>query len=189
MILEIFTFIAMAIPPPESRTVEVLDAPRHVERTSREKIVDVAKSCVGWREATGNNDGTNVDRILRSVGMEGSRAPYCAAFCSFCYQEAGIPRAQSPHSAYSPDVVQNPTWKQGRGQTPSPASIFGIWFPSKGRVAHAGLIEKWGNGMAVTLEANTNPQAEPGSEADRNGEGVWRRWRPSASIYAVKDYL
>jgi len=155
---------------------------------SRESVISVAQTCIGWREATGNNDGVQIDRILASVGLAGTRNPYCAAFCVFCYQEAGL-GSKIPRSAWSPDMVANPTWKQGRGETPRPADVFGIFFASKGRVAHAGLIEKWGNGMAVTIEANTSPQADPGSEADREGEGVWRRWRLTSSIYAVRNNL
>ena len=190
MILEILTLIAFAQPPKESGVpVRTTKPPVEVVAvTPREKVLAVAKSCIGWEEATGNNDGPNIEKILQSVGLKGSRAPYCAAFVVYCYQEAGL-SGKVPKSAWSPDMVKNPTWKQGRGETPRPADIFGIWFSSKGRVAHAGLIEKWGNGMAVTIEANTGPQAEPGTELDREGDGVWRRWRLTSTIYAVKNYL
>jgi hypothetical protein len=189
MILELFISLAMAqMPMADKPRVEEVASVVESAASPREKVLAVAKSAIGWREATGNNDGANVERILRSVGMGGSRAPYCAAFCFYCYQEAGL-GSKIPRSAWSPDMVASPTWKRGRGETPRPADIFGIWFQSKGRVAHAGLIEKWGNGMAVTIEGNTGPQAEPGTEADRNGDGVWRRWRPTASIYAAKNYL
>ena len=156
--------------------------------SKRDSVVSVAQSALGWREETGNNDGANIDRILASVGLAGTRNPYCADFCVFCYQEAGVGYA-IPHSAWSPDMVANPTWLRGHGETPRSADVFGIWFNSKGRVAHAGIIEKWGNGMAVTIEGNTNPQADEGSESDRNGEGVCRRWRLTSTIYAVKSYL
>lgn len=156
--------------------------------SSREKVIGVARSSIGWKEATGNNDGVQIERILASVGLEGTRSPYCAAFCFYCYQEAGV-GSKIPRSAWSPDLVQNPTWKQGHGETPRTSDIFGIYFASKGRVAHCGLIEKWGNGMAVTIEGNTGPQAEPGTELDRDGDGVWRRWRLTSTIYAVKSYL
>lgn len=178
--------IAMASPPAEP--FQPYEAPAH-SASSRDSVVSVAQSALGWREKTGNNDGENIDRILASVGLAGTRSPYCAAFCVFCYQEAGV-GSKIPHSAWSPDMVKNPTWFRGRGDIPRPADVFGIWFPSKGRVAHAGLIEKWGNGgAAVTIEGNTSPQADSGSEADRDGEGVCRRWRLTSTIYAVKSYL
>lgn len=167
---------------------EPIQAHEKPPTSKRDSVVSVAQSAVGWKEATGNNDGENIDRILASVGLKGTRNPYCAAFCVFCYQEAGFGSA-IPRSGWSPDLVANPTWYRGRGETPRTADIFGIFFPSKNRVAHCGIIEKWANGTAVTIEGNTNPQADEGSEADRNGEGVCRRWRPTMTIYAVKSYL
>lgn len=154
----------------------------------REKVLTVAKSALGWREKTGNNDGENIDRILTACGLAGTRSPYCACFVVYCYQEAGV-GSKIPRSAWSPDMVKNPSWILGHGETPRPADVFGIYFASKGRVAHAGLIEKWGNGTAVTIEGNTGPDAAQGSDLDREGEGVYRRWRPTMTIYAVKSYL
>jgi len=178
--------LAMGTMPLPSQPPKVAYEPKILP--SRESVIAIARSTIGWKEATGNNDGVQIDRILASVGLAGTRNPYCAAFCVFCYAAAGV-GSKIPHSAWSPDMVAMPTWKQGRGQTPRTADVFGIYFASKGRVAHAGLIEKWGNGTAVTIEANTSPQAEPGSESDREGEGIWRRWRLTSTIYAVKSYL
>jgi len=177
--------IAMASPPAEP--LQPYEPPTNTA-SNRDSVISVAQSSLGWKEATGNNDGANVDRILASVGLAGTRSPYCAAFCVFCYQQAGV-GPKIPNSAWSPDMVKNPSWLRGRGETPKPADVFGIWFNSKGRVAHAGIIEKWGNGTAVTIEGNTSPQADPGSESDRDGEGVCRRWRLTSTIYAVKSYL
>ena len=67
------------------------------------------------------------------------------------------------------------------------ASTFGIFFKSKGRVAHTGLIEKWGESSAITIEANTSPSATSGDQ--RNGDGVWRKKRLKASLYKTKDWI
>lgn len=66
--------------------------------------------------------------------------------------------------------------------TPSPGDVFGIWFPEKGRIAHVGFIDEWGEKYAVTVEGNTN---EAGS---RDGDGVYRKRRPISSLYKISRY-
>jgi hypothetical protein len=73
---------------------------------------------------------------------------------------------------------------------PLPADSFGVFFPSKKRVAHTGLVELWGTGRAVkTIEANTSPDAVPGSAADRDGGGIYRKIRLKAQIYSVRKWI
>lgn len=188
----LFLSFALAFGSPPAMTPRVLTTPSSYEApklaTPREDVLTVAKSTLGWREKTGNNDGENIERILASVGLEGTASPYCAAYVFYCYQKAGL-GSKIPRSAWSPDMVKSPSWLRGRGETPRPADVFGIFFASKGRVAHAGIIEKWGNGVATTIEGNTGPDAKEGSDSDREGEGVFRRWRPTMTIYAVQSYL
>ena len=187
-----FLILAMAAPvrtqPPAPLPERSVTDETATITSPRNAVMDVAKSTLGWREATGKNDGPQIDRILSTVGLQGSGAPYCAAFCVYSYEEAGV-GSKIPHSAWSPDLVKSPTWLKGRGETPRPADVFGIFFASKGRVAHVGLVEKWGNGTAVTIEGNTSPQAASGSEADRDGEGIHRKWRLTSTIYAVRSFL
>ena len=156
--------------------------------SDRNEILDTARSLIGTTEATGNNDGPAVDAILSSVGLEGTGAPWCAAFNRRVYDLAGF-RDEAPRSALAADWVRNPTWKRGTGQPPLPGDPWGIYFPSKGRVAHTGLVEKWGDSVVVTIEGNTAPQAIPGSPQDRDGDGVWRKRRIKTQIYAVQNWL
>jgi hypothetical protein len=162
-------------------------APKPPEPTTREKLLEVAKSQVGVREATGRNDG-EVDKYLRAVGLGGSHAPYCAAFVYWVGRTALGNRNPIPKSAWSPTMV--------RGGVPLRGSLkikggetFGIWFRSKGRVAHTGFIEKVVGDSVVTIEANTSPKAAYGSNQDRDGQGVYRKIRPRTTIYRVKDWL
>lgn len=187
MILELLTILAMGTTPLPSEPPPVAhEQPRL--KTAREKVLDVAKSTLAWREASGRNDGPEIERILSVVGLQGTGSPYCAVYCVFCYESGGV-GSKIPHSAWSPDLVKNPSWLRGHGETPRPSDVFGIWFNSKGRVAHVGLIEKWGDGAATTIEGNTGPGSSSGTERDREGEGVFKRWRPTMSIYSVKSYL
>lgn len=156
---------------------------------ARDRVLAAAAGLVGTTEATGHNDGTGIDRILRSVGLEGTGAPYCAAFNRYCYDLAGL-RAAGPRSALAADWVRSPSWTRAAGgRAPLPADAWGIYFPSKGRVAHTGLVERWGRDVVLTIEANTSPDAAAGSEADRNGDGVWRKRRLIRQIFAVRAWL
>lgn len=51
------------------------------------EVVKVAKSQVGLREVTGNNDGPHIEKYLNSVGLHG-RYPYCAAGIYWCFAQA-----------------------------------------------------------------------------------------------------
>jgi hypothetical protein len=154
----------------------------------RDKIVKVGTGLLGTTEATGRNDGAVVEKILNSVGLN-KGDPYCAAFNYWCYTEAGGAKFV-PRSGWSPDWVKSPTWtRTSGGLNPKPGDSFGIFFKSKNRVAHTGLVKKWGDTSLVTLEGNTSPDAEAGSAADRDGGGVWSKRRLKIQIYAVRNWL
>lgn len=156
---------------------------------AREKVVAVGRALLGTTEKTGRNDGPQIDRILESVGLEKTGAPYCAAFNRYCYDTAGL-RGFGPRSALAAVWVREPTWTRlGGGKSPLPGDTWGIYFPSKKRVAHTGLVEKWGPTFVLTIEGNTSPDAAAGSEADRNGDGIWRKRRLVSQIYAVRNWI
>jgi hypothetical protein len=145
---------------------------------------------VGTTEKTGNNDGPIVEAILASTGNRKGE-PYCASFCYYSYAQAGVAKISGiPRSAWSPDMVNHPTFTAAHGgQTPLPGDIGGIYFPSKGRIAHVFIIQSWGESSAVTIEGNTSPSAEFGSASDRDGDGIWRKRRLKRQIYAVKNWI
>lgn len=66
---------------------------------------------------------------------------------------------------------------------PKTADIFGIYFANLKRIAHAGLVDEWGDKYVVTVEGNTN---EAGSN---EGDGVYRKRRLISSIYQVADWV
>ena len=158
----------------------------------RSKIIQVAKSLIGTRELTGRNDGVTVDAMLDSCGLKGTKNPYCACFVVYCGDMAlGRKSNPYPRSAWSPDMVKKPTWKQGLGgKTPQPADTFGLYFAKQGRVAHTGLICEWPEKekYCTTLEGNTGATGSVG-EADRNGDGVYLKRRNKTDIYAVQNWI
>lgn len=155
---------------------------------NRKRILSTALALIGTREATGKNDGPIIEAILASTGNTKGE-PYCAAFCFWCYQQAGL-ESLVPRSAWSPDWVARPTWSRDLGGiAPRPGDPFGIYFASKGRVAHVGLVRKLGKQSLVTVEANTSPEAAAGSAADRDGGGIWSKRRLIRQIHASRNWL
>jgi hypothetical protein len=155
-------------------------------QTPRQKILAVASGEVGVREK-GHNGG-EVDKYLRSVGLGGTRAPYCAAFVTWVGKRALGKKNPYPVSAWSPDMVKGGR-KIDSSSRINGGETFGIYFRSKGRVAHTGIIEKKVGASVVTIEANTSANAAFGSDQDREGQGVYRKIRPISSIYKVKDWV
>lgn len=154
----------------------------------RQEILTVAKGLLGTTEATGKNDGPIIEKIQASTGNK-KGDPYCASFNYYVYREAGY-GALVPRSAWSPSWVAQPSWTRASGGlTPLPADAFGIWFASKDRVAHTGLVSKWGDEVVLTVEANTSPSASAGSAADRNGDGIWSKRRLVRQVYSVRNWL
>lgn len=149
----------------------------------REKVVRTAESQLFVREKTGQNDGREVERYLRNVGL-GKGYAWCAAFVAWCHDENNIPNAQS---AYSPDWFHSNVVYEAHEKSPVPfisqkGQVFGLYFESKGRVAHVGLITGETKFSYTTIEGNTN---DAGS---REGDGVYRKIRNKRSIYVIADY-
>ncbi|MGX5689464.1 peptidoglycan-binding protein [Arcticibacter tournemirensis] len=165
---------------------------------------------LGVREATGRNDGNRVEAYLRYVGLK-KGDPWCAAFVCYCLGKAGIANPRTgycPSMFPAAKVVWSrksrvegsrlkvestqPTTRnlqpsscnpQLATRNPSPGDVFGIYFPEKGRIAHVGFVDEWGDKYVITVEGNTN---EAGS---REGDGVYRKRRLVSSVYQVARYL
>jgi len=158
------------------------------------KFIDHAKSYVGIREKTGKNDGPEIERWLRLVGRKKGDA-YCTAFCSTMFFDLNIP---APITGWSPsmftgNVIYTRTdWRQG--VTFPVGSVFGFYYPEKGRVAHTGLIEFSGWEKSMTIQANTSftgaVQVDDDlTEAEREGQGVARKWVNNRLFYIISDYI
>jgi hypothetical protein len=146
---------------------------------SRVLVIEQARKSIGIRELSERNDGPMVDEILSSVNLEGSKAPWCAAFIVWVGDKAFGSTLLNPYprSAWSPTFLAKPTWDRQRKGTPlKPADVFGIWFNSMGRVAHVGFVEKSEGDWLVTIEGNTN------GGGSRDGDGVYRRRRLSTNV-------
>ncbi|WP_083256943.1 CHAP domain-containing protein [Arcticibacter eurypsychrophilus] len=145
---------------------------------------------IGVREQSGNNDGAKVEEYLKYVGLKRG-SPWCAAFVCWSLAQAGI---ENPRSGWSPDLFPGVKicWQRSSGvqlnslkslaSVPCQGDVFGIFFPSKNRIAHVGFVDSWGEKYVITVEGNTN---EAGS---REGDGVYRKRRLIISIYRVAKW-
>jgi len=151
----------------------------------RDTLQAVYLSQVGVREATGNNDGQEVEAYLKSTGLDKGYA-WCASFVTWCHIEADI---EAVKSAWSPAwftdtsrVVYRQSWQDNQF-TSQPGQVFGLNFSSKKRVAHVGFIDYEDRDNYYTIEGNTN------TAGSREGDGVYKKIRPKKSIYIISDYV
>jgi hypothetical protein len=152
----------------------------------RDRVEEKYLSQIGVREATGFNDGVQVEAYLHSTGL-GKGFAWCAAFVNWVYLETGVTKVAG--SAWSPlwfqpDYVVYQPSKKIYKKFPDTGDVFGIWLENKGRIAHVGFIHRWTDGNFVTTaEGNTN---DAGS---REGDGVYIKKRLKRQIYAVSNYI
>ncbi|MCG9911848.1 MAG: CHAP domain-containing protein [Flavobacteriales bacterium] len=153
----------------------------------RDAVVNTAVSQLHVRELTGRNDGVEVEAYLKAVDRKKGDA-WCAAFVSWCFQQHGV---KVPRSGWSPTWFPKANIIYTRGKTesvkPRKADVIGIWFSNLNRIAHVGLVEKWGDKYVTTIEGNTSTVNE--GNGTREGDGVYRKRRLTRQIYQVSSWL
>lgn len=154
-------------------------------QTVRECVIQSYTSEIGVREATGHNDGDQVEKYLSSVGLPKGYA-WCAAFVNYNLRKCG---AQHAGSGWSPNwfplhrTVVTRLGLGDAGYEPRAGDVFGIFFLDKKRIAHIGFIHVWGRNNVVTVEGNTN------NMGSREGDGVYKKTRLKNQIYAVANWI
>lgn len=149
------------------------------------RALEIARTKIGVRELTGNNDGPEVEAYLKCVGL-GKGFSWCMAFVVYCFQEAakqlgvkcpliatGGCMDQWRHMLHAAGVV---TIKNPQAGDARPGDIFIIDLGNdKG---HTGIIEDYAtvHGEAPTVEGNTN------DNGSANGDGVYERSRVVAKL-------
>lgn len=147
------------------------------------KALAFAVTQVGIREKPlGSNRGPQVDKYLKSAGLDPARGsyPWCAAFIYYCFEHAAKELGQANPLVRTAGVLDHWNRAAAKGATritrakamanPSlikPGYIFIMDYG--GGAGHTGLVERVTGGKLVTIEGNTN---DGGS---REGIGVFRR--------------
>ena len=158
------------------------------ESNLRLKLKDTLTSQLYVREATGHNDGTEVERYLKFVGAT-KGAAWCAAFASWNLNAVGIPTPPNPRSAWSPTFSMTYiVWsagleKQHKAGDVKVGDCFTLYYSNIGRVGHVGFITGMEGNYYITIEGNS------GSTGSREGEGVHKYKRDKRKVYTVTDYL
>jgi hypothetical protein len=152
---------------------------------TRDCVVKCAVLEVGVREATGKNDGERVEEYLASTGL-GKGYAWCAAFVNWTMKGCGVKTPGS--AAWSPSwfpenrLVYSKagvgSWRNVRG-----GDVIGIYFPTKGRIAHVGMFLHDNGSSVTTVEGNTN---QAGS---REGDGVLKKIRLKSQIDRVASWI
>jgi hypothetical protein len=70
----------------------------------RNKLIEIAESQIGIRELTGNNDGSQVEQYLKSVGLV-KGYPWCVAFVVWCHLQISA-EFKIPITAWSPALFK-----------------------------------------------------------------------------------
>lgn len=139
-------------------------------------IVAIAVSQAGYCEgslsgnpsyASSNNYqkyGQWYDANVDNIGV--TRAAWCAAFVSWCANQAGIPSSTMYYHAYCPYGVN---WFRNQGRFKYAASRGGSYVPKAGDIvyfapagssvsSHVGIVRYVKNGYVYTVEGNTSGQ-------------------------------
>jgi hypothetical protein len=170
--------IIEVIPAEES----ILNEPKILEEPKKPTLEEIYLSYVGVREATGKNDGPEVAKFLRAVGLDEGFA-WCSAFAASCLDEAGIPHSIN---AWSPTAENRNNFVYTNNnfvKEPRSGDIFTIWYNSLKRIGHAGFYHRNQNEkIIVTVEGNTN---DAGS---REGDGVYKKYRSLNTIHSISRW-
>ena len=168
----------------------------------RKQLIEVAETQVSIQELTGNNDGPQVEKYLKSVGL-GKGYPWCVAFVVWCHLQISE-NFQIPITAWSPamfkyNVVYHRFHKRIMKWIPRGGEVFGKYFPSKKRIAHVGIIKEKFSNHYHTIEGNTsligailqNMNLTPAEEEnlDRNGIWVAQKIRKPEDIFIASDFI
>ena len=151
----------------------------------RGKLVEVAKTQVGIKEATGHNDGKEILKYQQAVGLKKGDA-YCVAALAWCHDQLDIPH---PVSGWSPDWGKaNVVYRKGEPRPEPfhsrPGQIGLIFIAAKGRIGHGVMIDRETPNHYEVISFNSTIR---GSVDE--GEGVIYTIYRKSTIEKISDYV
>ncbi|WP_256003560.1 peptidoglycan-binding protein [Pedobacter deserti] len=153
------------------------------KENDEERIIRIAEKEIGVREEGCENCGRRVEAYLKYVGL-GKGSPWCAAYVSWVFAEAGFAH---PRTAWTPALF--PSGREmvnGLADIPArqeKALVYGLYYPSLGRVGHCGIVTGWQGDWVLGTEGNTNMSGA------RDGEGVYRKIRHQRTVAKLANWL
>ena len=150
---------------------------------SQSCVVETYKSQIGVREATGHNDGKQVEAYLKSVKL-GKGYAWCAAFVKWTFDQCGI-KTTINAMALSTHRKGHFVYNKGvKYKEPQAGDVFTLYYPKLKRIGHTGFFDKEINDKIFrTVEGNTN------SAGSREGDGVYVKYRSYKATYSINRWV
>lgn len=153
------------------------------ELSLRDSVQLTFQGELGVSEQGGDNRGDRVEEYLESCGF-GPGYAWCACFTTWGFEQHKV---HNPQSAWSPDWFPEGNTVYNRSEnekfTGDVSDVIGIYFPTKERIAHVGVIDKVTENYVVTIEGNTN------DSGSREGDRVMRKKRFKRQVYKVSRWV
>jgi hypothetical protein len=152
---------------------------------SSERLIQVALKEVGTKESPPDSNKVKYnDWVYNRDGVQGSQYPWCAAFVSWCFNEAGIPlpRIDVVKGYVGCNFAVNNAAKWGKivSEPKSGDIVFFDW-NGDGKFDHTGIFVKdLTNGLFQSIEGNTSPAN------DSNGGEVMVRQRKFKNVVFIR---
>lgn len=139
-------------------------------------VIRVAKSQVGYHEGYSGGHWNNKQKYSPAVPtLEWSQnQAWCATFCAWVFQEAGMPKGSYPVTASV--AVARDWWKQRDRFSEYPAIGAQCIMGASG-TAHTGIVYAYDATYIYTVEGNTN------SSGSAEGDGVYLKKRARRDSY------
>ena len=165
--------------PAKKEEVSTITIPTNVNPISLQKSY---LSQVGVREATGHNDGKDVEKYLKCVGL-GKGYAWCSAFVKWNLIQAQIPNTIT---AWSPSAENKDYFilqKHKFLEEPKAGDVGTLYFPRMKRIGHTFFFNRKINSSSYeSVEGNTN------SGGSREGDGVYKKIRSFNATYSISRW-
>lgn len=174
------------INPPAVIIIKTIQAnkPPVVKIIKKPTLQEIYSSYIGVRELTGKNDGPQVEKFLKTVGL-GKGYPWCAAFVKYCLLEAGVSSAISINGmALSTENKKHFVYRaRGQIEPPRTGDVGTLYYASLKRIGHTFFYDKKVNASVYeSVEGNTD---DAGS---REGGGVYRKKRSLNATHSISRW-
>ncbi|MBN2774706.1 MAG: C40 family peptidase [Prolixibacteraceae bacterium] len=150
-------------------------------RDIRHNVIDTLVSYLWVKEATGNNDGYMVEKMLQSAGAK-KGDPWCGAFQAYVFKVNGLKIPQYAARASA--------WFDKKHIIPNNNAVAGdlgsIYYRKPGRIGHIVMyLKPYKNETpyVVTGEGNTN------ADGSREGNRAAKKLRPRGVIYSSANWI
>jgi hypothetical protein len=150
----------------------------------REVLIREASFWVGTKEV-GDNEGELIKLFQRVIGTA-NREAWCMSFIQFCVNKTDFLIGNELYSKLPLSEHCMTVWHKSPSECrfidPQPGRV-AIWQHGETQLGHAGIVEKiFDEALFSSIEGNT----ANADEMVRNGDGVYRRRRTTASSHKFK---